>query len=393
MKFKNYKEYMKLRDALLAEAEAAMQEDDESTYEAKVKEVNELDSEWDIFAKRQADLSAMRGAAKVPASIQDKNVVCSAGNDTSEDYRRNFMNYVLHGTPIMRNDAETTSVSDAGAVIPNTIMKRIIEMMESNGNILEKVTRTSYKGGVSIPVSVAKPKAHWVAEREDVESQKKTADAEGAVTFSYYKLKVKVAVSIVVDAVTLDIFEKTIANNITEAIIRELEYSIINGTGSGQPKGLLKETVNNNRVITATGSITYQDLVSAEAALPAAYENGAEWIMHKKIFFGQIIGMTDSNGQPIARIDHGISGKPEYSILGRTVNVTEHMPATGGSSNAVKVGILYDLKNYMINTNMDITIKHYTDEENDDEVTKAIMIADGKAIDTNGLVFLTLKNA
>lgn len=389
MKFKNHEDYLNIRNQLLAEAESAMQDNDESVYEEKVKAVNDLDEEWDLFAKRQADLRAMRGAVKAPGV---KEGVVSVMEDNDADYRKKFMNYVLRGTPIMKNENETTTTSDIGAVIPTTIMNRIVELMEKNGNILAKVTQTAYKGGVRIPVSIAKPKASWVAERGDVKSHKKTAENEASVVFSYYKLKVKVAVSIIVDNMTLEIFEKTIAANIAEAIVRELENSIINGTGVGQPKGLLEEDIPEDRMIEATDTVTYKDIVAAEAALPAAYEGGAEWIMHKKVFFNHVIGMTDSNGQPIARVDHGIGGRPEYSILGRTVNVTEHMPAAGGDS-AVKIGILFDLKNYMINKNMEMTIRHYTDEDNDDEVTKAIMIADGKAIDTNGLVFLTLKNA
>ena len=49
-----------------------------------------------------------------------------------------------------------------GAVIPTTILNKIIEKMEAVGMILPLVTRTAYKGGVSIPTSTAKPVASWV---------------------------------------------------------------------------------------------------------------------------------------------------------------------------------------------------------------------------------------
>ena len=82
----------------------------------------------------------------------------------SMEYRRAFMAYALRGTPIpaeFRTDA-VSKTADNGAVIPTTILNRIVEKMEAVGMILPLVTRTAYKGGVSIPTSSAKPVASWV---------------------------------------------------------------------------------------------------------------------------------------------------------------------------------------------------------------------------------------
>lgn len=77
----------------------------------------------------------------------------------SMEYRRAFMAYALRGTPIpaeFRADA-VSKTAENGAVIPTTILNRIVEKMEAVGMILPLVTRTAYKGGVSIPTSSAKP--------------------------------------------------------------------------------------------------------------------------------------------------------------------------------------------------------------------------------------------
>lgn len=385
MNFKNHEDYMSQRNVLLENASAANEAGELEGYEAAVQEVNELDSAWEDFTQRQANINALSGAVKAPLSNAGHDAVISAvlndSVDAERDYRMSFMNYVLHGTPIMKNQDATTVTTDVGAVIPNTILNRIVELMESNGNILAKVTRTAYKGGVTVPTSAVKPTAEWVAERATTDKKMK---ATGSITFSYYKLKVQVAVSIIVDNVTLEIFERTISSNIAEAMTRALEDSIINGTGVGQPKGILKETPVETITAPAATGVTYKEIVAAEAALPVAYEAGAEWVMHKKTFFNHIVGMVDQNGNPIARVDHGIDGRPEYRLLGRIVNPTEHMPITG------TVGILCNLSDYMINTNMDVTVSRYTDQDTDDEVTKAIMLADGKMIDTHSLIFLAL---
>lgn len=396
MKFKNYKEYMELRDNLLAEAQKASEEGNQEEFDAKSKEITDLDAEWDAFAQRQANLNALKGAPKAPMGMveQTNTVMTELVADSDMEYRKAFMNYVLKGTPIkMQNGTDyQTTTSDVGPVIPTTIMNRIVELMESNGNILAKVTRTAFKGGVKVPVSAAKPTAVWLAERAGGNTQK--MDVSGSVVFGYYKLKVSVAVSLIVENVTLDIFEKTLSANIAEAMVRALEDAIINGTGSGQPKGILAETAAATieaDVTASTGDgVTYATLLAMEGALPTAYENGAEWVMNKKFFYNYIQAIVDSNGQPIARVDAGIDGKLVHTIFGRPVNFTDHMAVPTNDNPTGVFAFIAKLEDYMINTNMGVTVSRYVDESSDDTVTKAIMIADGKMIDTHSIIALEL---
>ena len=113
----------------------------------------------------------------------------------------------------------------------------------------------------------------------------------------------------------LPVFETTFINNVVEAMTKALELSIISGTGSGQPKGILKETVaeGQNIDVAAGGKLEYQTLIAAEASLPLAYENGAVWFMTKKTFMS-FVGMVDTNGQPIARVNYGINGQADRSL-------------------------------------------------------------------------------
>ena len=51
------------------------------------------------------------------------------------------------------------------------------------------------------------------------------------------------------------------------------------------------------------------------------------------------------------------------------------------------------MKDYILNTNLNMTIKKYEDNDTDDQVTKAIMLVDGKVVDKNSLVTITKKSA
>jgi len=309
----------------------------------------------------------------------------------SMQYRKAFMDYVVRGTAIpteYRADA-VTKTTDVGAVIPTTVLNQIVEKLESTGMILALVTRTAYKGGVSIPVSTVKPTASWVAEGAGSDKQKKSATKDGMVTFAYHKLRCAVAVSLEVDNMAMPAFETLIINNIVEAMTKALEQAIISGSGSGQPKGIIKETPATGQVVETT-KLSYADIVKVEAALPQAYEAGAVWCMSKTTFMG-FIGMTDQQGQPIARVNYGIAGKPERVLLGRPVVCCDYIGGFDAASAGDVVAFVFRFKDYVLNTNYAMGVKKYEDDDTDDQVTKGIMLADGKVVDKNSLVTLKKK--
>lgn len=401
MKFKNREDYEAQRNELLNKAEQHISNGEiEKANDIMDKQIPALDNAYDDYARAQANLAALSNENNGAVSkVISAGVIASANavDDiyNSMEYRRAFMNYTLAGTAIpaeLRNVDANTKTSDTGAVIPTTIMEKIIEKMEAAGMILPLVTQTSYKGGVSIPTSSAKPTATWLSEGAKGDRQKKST---GSITFSYYKLKCIVSVSLEVDTVALPIFETTLINNVAEAMLKALEKAIINGSGSGQPKGILQETAPTGQTveIAKTGAPTYKTLCDMEAALPQSYEDGAVYLMTKKTFMA-FAGITDSNGQPIARVNYGIGGRPERILLGRTVICNPYMTDYAATvSEDTIVAAIFRMSDYLLNTNLQMTVKTFEDNDTDDKVTKAIMLADGKAIDVNSLVVLTKKSA
>ena len=351
--------------------------------------------------QRNRILAAVAAGQPVPGqgapTVVRSFPVAGGSHETAEDkyatmqYRKAFMDYVVRGTAIpteYRADA-VTKTTDVGAVIPTTVLNQIVEKLESTGMILALVTRTAYKGGVAIPVSTVKPVATWVAEGAGSEKQKKTAAKDGMVTFAYHKLRCAVAVSLEVDNMAMSAFETLLINNIVEAMTKALEQAIISGSGTGQPKGIVKETPATGQAI-ETASLSYTDLVKVEGTLPQAYEAGAVWCMSKSTFMG-FVGMTDSNGQPIARVNYGIAGKPERVLLGRPVVCCDDLNSFDAASTGDVVAFVFRFKDYILNTNYAMGVKKYEDTDTDDLVTKGIMLADGKVVDKNSLVTLKKK--
>jgi HK97 family phage major capsid protein len=394
---------------LLAEAEAFVDAGQLKEYEDKMKDVEDLEAQYDAMCKAQANINALKDKTTV-TPLENKNtpvegkvienmtteVVTKDNLYASVEYRTAFMRNVLAGEPIpanLLNDANTKT-TDVGHVIPAPVMEKIVEEMEATGMILPLVTRTSYKGGLAIPTSSVKPTATWVAEGSGSTKQNKPT---GSVTFNYYKLRCAVSVSLEVDTVTLAIFETTLINNVVEAMTKALEQAIISGTGGNdyQPTGILAETPASGQKIEIpkAGKVTYDKLVAAEAALPLAYENGAVWFMTKHTFMNCFVGMVDAEGQPIARVTYGIAGRPERTLLGRTVILNDYMSNYSAAPEADTVfAFLFNPKDYVLNSNLQMTIKKYEDNDTDDQITKAIMLVDGKVVDKNSLVTLVKKS-
>lgn len=355
------------------------------------EELRGLNDEQQQLEKRQqlladaASINQGRGEFRNLESFNPQvNEIRELGTDSLE-YRNAFMNYVLRGEAIpaeLRADA-ITKTTDVGSVIPQTVLNRIIEKIEAVGMILPLVTRTSIKGGVTVPTSTVKPVATWVAEGATSDTQKKTT---GSITFNYHKLRCAVAVSLEVETMALAVFETTLINNVVEAMTKAIEQSIISGSGTGQPKGILTETPASGQALDVSVQ-NYKSLTDAEAALPLEYEANAIWVMTKKTFMGYA-AMVDADGQPIARTNYGITGKPERVLMGRPVILCNYIDSFSTAATGVPFAFLFNFSDYILNTNYQMGVKKYEDNETDDLITKAIMIVDGKVVDKNSLVVL-----
>lgn len=397
----NRKEYETKRQALINEAEALINEGKLEEANKKMEAVTELDKNFEAAAKAEANLRALSTPPLPLSGVGDGASFGRGDDENAEDmydsveYRKAFMNYVLKGTAIpekFRNVSATTKTTDVGSVISPTIVNRIVEKMESMGMILPLVTKTSYAAGATVPTSSVKPEATWVAEGGTSDKQKK---ATGQIDIKGYKLRCAISMTLETSVMSLQIFETVFVNSVSEAMVKAQEKAFIFGTGSGQPKGVLTETAESgcNIDIAANSDPTYQTLVEAEAALPLAYENGAVWNMTKKTFM-KFVGMVDTNKQPIARVNYGIDGKPERTLLGRRVVLNDYMTSLGATINKdTVVAFLFDWSDYMFNTNYNMVVKSYEDNDTEDQITKAVMICDGKVIDKNSLVTVTKKNA
>ena len=325
---------------------------------------------------------ASRSVVPANAELRNGQIVGSfaaQGAEENVEYRKAFMNFVLRGTPIPTELRANTLTTDVESVVPTQLVNQIIEKFDNVGMILPLVSKTSYKAGVVIPTSIVKPVASWVAEGAGSERQKKST---GKIVFSYFKLRCEISMSMEVGTMALAAFETKFVENVAKAMTYAVENAVINGTGEGQPTGILTATVADGQAL--SGALSYAKLCEAEGVLPVEYETGAKWCMNKKSF-AKVLGMVDEQGQPIARVNYGIAGKPERTINGRDVVI---IPYVGDN-----FMFMYDFSDYILNTIYDMGISKKQDWDTEDLLTKAVMSVDGKPVDTGSLVTLEITPA
>ncbi len=302
------------------------------------------------------------------------------------EYRMAFMNYVTKGTPIpeefrMQLDEsrsnELTVVGDVAAVIPTNLLNKVIEDITVEGKILARVTQTSYKGGVEIPISEINPVATWLNDEKDLSDEQK-GKMEAKVTFSYHVLEAKVALGLLTATVSLPIFEATIVKQLKKAMLRSIEESIVEGSGSGKPLGFTKLTLPEDQVVEFTEDTigTVKQWAEAEAAIPEAHEDAVIYLMSKKTWEKYLNGMTDASGQKIGL--GKINEKGQKIINGREVLVTDRFLGFDKCGEGDIFGAIVDLSQYMLNSNLAMYYKRYFNEDTNKWIHKALMIVDGK---------------
>jgi HK97 family phage major capsid protein len=309
------------------------------------------------------------------------------------EYRKAFMDYCRTGniTPELRANA-MTGTGDISAIIPSTILNEVIQKVTAYGQVFSRVRKLNVKGGLTIPILSLKPAATWIGESASSDKQKVQANTN--ISFSYYGLECKISTSLLADTVSLAGFENTVTDLITEAIVKALDSAVLNGTGTGRPLGITKDSrVPAAQIVTLTAAEfgkwdAWKKKIFAK--MPLSYKAGAAFLMASGTFEGYIDGMVDSNGQPVGRVNYGITEGAQERFGGKEVVQVEDDIIAPYADAAVGdvVAVYCDLKNYGFNSNMQMTMYRYFDHDTNEWVDKAILIADGKLIDPNGVVIV-----
>ena len=343
----------------------------------------------------------LRGGNPIASYMQNQNPSQRSGNILdSLEYRNAFANYVRTGDESgfaqfeTRTDA-TLITSDVGKIIPNTIMNEFIKEMKVYGNLYNRVRKLNVKGGVEFPIEALVPTISWITETTVSETQK-APEIKTSVSFGYYIAEARISQSLLSQVVTLSVLESEIARLLAEAFVKEFDRIILNGTGSGQPTGILKDSR-----VASSHKIAFTAAEAADwtkwrtklfAKVPLAYRGQGVLIMTAATWESQIMTMKDDTGRPLYKETYDpVTGALTCRFNGREVILVESDilkdfdTATSGEAWAVYL----KPTDYAINSNLQLGFKRWFDDDKNRYVNKGLVIMDGKLLDVNGVFILT----
>lgn len=322
----------------------------------------------------------------------------------SMEYRRAFIEYFRSGDRTQINELSARAAeegmvltTDVGAIIPKTIMKEFIKRLKSYGGIYNRVRKMNVRGGVEFPIEDLVPSVHWITETETKDTQS-APELKHTISFGYHIAEAKIGQSLLSVVVTLDELENEIAELLAEAMVKEFDSVIVNGSGSGQPLGILNDTrVKKANVV----EVTEEEMADWTmwrkklfSKIPIRYRGEGLLVMTAATWESNILTMRDDNNRPLYTETYNpMTGEVVCRFNGREVELVEPdiVKDFDAAANGEVFGFYFRPKDYVINSNMQVGIKRYFDEDKNKWISKALTIADGKLLDVESVFVLKKK--
>ena len=346
-----------------------------------ISKKNDLESQLKEIEEREVKenkLKELRGMLNTTKTIEKRGTEMEKNyNVNGAEYRSAWVKDLM-GKEL--NTEERAALTSANAVIPTGIAEEVYSIVEASP-LVDAVDVSHITGYVTFPVETAASDAAWVAMG--------TAATDGTdtltpITLNAYKLIKTVEITADISAMSVAAFEKWIVARLADKILKAVNNAILNGTGASQPSGIFKVKNSATGTFTKAG-MTYKDLMKVLAALPTGYAANGTLVMNRALFYGDVLGMTDSNGQKVCVADAQSPAK--FNVLGYPVIIDDNCPADK---------LLFgDLKAYKFNFAADTEVK--PDESvgfrSGSVVWRAMRLADGNLGDARAIVRFDRANA
>lgn len=327
-------EQRELNDDEIAEITSAKEE------VRRIKETLALENEVRSLEKIES---------KEEERMEEKNI------SIEEMEERAFADFV-RGNYNERNDVNLT-LTDNGAVIPKTIVNRIIRKVYDICPILARSQKFNVKGTLAVPFYPADANNITVAYQEEFVDMESTSGSFSSVNLTGYLAGALTKVSrSLVNNTNIDVVG-FIIDEMAQAIARFIEHEMLVGHPAGvdpsedPAKVLGLSTLNNKITLASASAITADDLVRLQGKVKDQFQSDACWIMHPST--REAIRLLKDHMEHYM-LNPDFTSAYGYSLLGKPVYVSDNMPEIGAGRTVVYYG---DFKGLASKFNEDINIQ------------------------------------
>lgn len=321
-------EDLKLLYAKLEAENRAVTEEEEKQIGAIQDEIDQIDKTIDILEKMKERLSeTSRGKEEVVDKAEGEE-----GEQRAQEEEKMFAEYlrgVVNGE--LRADTNMT-LTDNGAVIPETIANRIVEKVYDICPILEKATKYNVKGNLTIPYYPVDANDIEMAYAEEFKDLESDVGKFGNITLKGFLAGALTKVSrSLINNSQFDIVS-FVVDHMAYTYARWAEKELLNGT-EDKIEGL--SGVTQGVTAASATAVTADELIDLQDSVKDAFQQGAIWIMSNKTRT-TIRKLKDGNGRYLLQDD--ITAPFGKVLLGKPVYVSDNMPEMAASAKAIYYG-------------------------------------------------------
>lgn len=324
-----------------AEAEQrAFSEEEDQQFDELEQKIKDID-------KTIEKLDRARG---IPQGLQRQEGENGEEKEEKEKERREeraFAAYI-RGELLQERAEDNLTAGDNGAVIPASIVNKIIQKVHDISPIYQMATKYNIGGTVSIPYYDEETNSITMAYATEFAELEGTAGRFGSIELKGFLAGAlsKVSKSLINNS-SFQIVP-FVVNAMANSISRWIERELLVGTAD-KIEGL--KGVKQNVDAAAATKVTADELIDLQEAVPDAFQAVAVWIMNKSTRTS-IRKLKDGDGNYILNKD--ATATWGYTLFGKDVYTSENMPEMAAGQTAVYYG---DFSGLAVKVSEDVSVE------------------------------------
>ena len=264
---------------------------------------------------------------------------------------------------------ERDALTSAGAVIPTMTVNAVWDRLVRDAELLGKVDVTNFATYVRFPKATTNNAATAQVIGTTISESSDVIGYVDLIPNEYVKL---LTVGTDIDHMAITAVHDWIVANLTGQIRDAINSDIVVGSGTNELKGLTASINANATPIPAT--VTKASLLGIMGTLGANYQRGAIWIMTAKMFYENVMTVTQLN-------DYIINDGFQFRLFGHEVVLMSECKISN------KETIFYgDPKAYKVNIFKPLEIKAFETATTTNLQFRGATLADGELLDTSAFV-------
>ena len=311
--------------------------EDDKTYKDMETEVAQLTDSIHRMERREeieAELSKPTSKPLTGKPMKADGDKAVKTGRASDEYKKALLQAMRTNFRQISNVLQEGIDPQGGYLVPDEYDKRLIDILTEENVMRTLGTNITTSGEHKINIAATKPAAAWIEEGGTL--------TFGDATFDQIILdahKLHVAIKVTEELLYDNAFnlENYILTQFGKALSNAEEDAFINGTGIGQPLGILAETGGAQVVVTSASStkVTGDEIINLVYSLKRPYRKNAVFLAND-VCVAELRKLKDNNGQYLWQPSLQ-AGEPDR-VLGYKVYTSPYFPVPTAGGTAVAFG-------------------------------------------------------